>query len=195
MRQLEWLTALAAVLLVGLVEVGHRLAQSASVGDTQILIVELAGTAIAVFIVVRAFERRMHRMQAALALRGRELLALHDAGLAITRELDLDAVLQLIVERARELVGARYGALSLLDPGGRLDLFITSGISEQQRSEIGAPPSGHGLLAVPLREGQRLRIADISADTRSVGFPAHHPAMKSLLAVPILSNHGVLGNL
>lgn len=135
------------------------------------------------------------RMQERLAQQNRELLALHQAGLAVASELDLDTVLQKIVEEARELVGAQYGALSLLDEAGGIESFLTSGITAEQRAHIGALPAGHGLLGVVLREGQRLRVQDIGQDPRSVGFPPHHPPMRSLLAVPILSREGVLGNL
>lgn len=133
--------------------------------------------------------------QERLSKRNRELLGLHEAGLAISSELDLDTVLQRIVDRARELVGARYGAISLLREDGGIESFLTSGLDPETRARIGAPPVGHGLLGVVLREGQRLRIPDISKDPRSVGFPPHHPPMRSLLAVPIIITGTIVGNL
>jgi nitrate/nitrite-specific signal transduction histidine kinase len=135
------------------------------------------------------------RMQARLVQQNRELLALHQAGLDVAGELELEAVLQKIVDRARELVGARYGALSLLREEGGIEAFLTSGISAEERALIGALPTGRGLLGVVLGEGQRLRLADLTGDPRSVGFPQNHPAMRSLVAVPIASHGRVLGNL
>ena len=135
------------------------------------------------------------RLQERLVQQNRELLALHQAGLDIAGELGLDAVLQKVVDQARELVGARYGALSLPAPGGGIEAFITSGITAEERARIGPPPIGHGLLAVVLQEGQRLRLPDLTRDPRSSGFPPHHPPMRSLLAVPIISGGRVLGNL
>ncbi|MDP9367907.1 MAG: GAF domain-containing sensor histidine kinase [Chloroflexota bacterium] len=135
------------------------------------------------------------QMQDRLTQQNRELLALHEAGVAIVGELALDAVLQRVVDQARDLVGARYGALSYLRDEGGIAAFLTSGITDEERARIGPIPEGHGLLGVVLTEGQRLRLPDLGRDPRSVGFPPHHPPMRSLLAVPILSQGKVLGNL
>jgi nitrate/nitrite-specific signal transduction histidine kinase len=135
------------------------------------------------------------RMQERLAQQNRELWLLHEAGLDITSALELEVVLQKVVDQARELVGARYGALSLLDESGGIEAFLTSGITREQRERIGPIPEGHGLLGVVLRQGERLRLDDLTRDPRSVGFPAHHPTMHSLLAVPILVQESVVGNL
>jgi signal transduction histidine kinase len=40
-----------------------------------------------------------------------------------------------------------------------------------------------------------LRLDDLNSDPRSVGFPPHHPPMRSLLALPVVSHGRVLGNL
>jgi len=135
------------------------------------------------------------RMQTSLVQQNRELLALHQAGLDVAGELELEAVLQKIVDRARELVGARYGALSLLREEGGIESFLTSGISHEERQRMGALPTGTGLLGVVLSEGQRLRLADLTRDPRTAGFPTHHPVVQSLVAVPIASRGRVLGNL
>src|SRR5579863_3584298 len=58
-----------------------------------------------------------------------------------------------------------------------------------------SPPTGHGLLGVSLREGQRLRLSQISRDPRAAGFPPNHPPMRSLVAVPILCRTHFRGNL
>ena len=135
------------------------------------------------------------RMQERLGQRNRELLALHQAGLAITRELEIQVLLQNVVDEARDLVGARYGALSVLGTDGRIELFITSGITAEQRARIGPPPTGHGLLGVALHEGQPLRLPNLGRDSRSVGFPPNHPPMRSLLAVPVFTAGKPMGNL
>ena len=124
-------------------------------------------------------------MQSQLRRRNEELLALHGAALDVTSQLTLDVVLKKVVEQARGLVGAKYGAVSVIDRDNRIVSFITSGISTEERAKIGPPPVGHGLLGVVLREGQHLRLADLTRHPQSHGFPAHHPPMHSLLAVPI----------
>lgn len=127
-----------------------------------------------------------------------EFLALHRAALDLygQTDLSLDAVLQRVVDQARTLLGARYGALSVLDgPAGPIRVFVTSGLSPALREHIGAPPIGRGLLGVPLREGQSLRVNDMAADPRAVGFPPNHPPMNSLLAVPVVCRSRYHGNL
>ncbi len=137
----------------------------------------------------------IERMQDRLGQQNLELLALHQAGLDIAGDLSLDTVLQKVVDQARELVAAHYGALSLLGERGSVEEFLTSGITAEERAAIGPIPQGHGLLSVVLHQGERLRLPDLEKDPRSIGFPEFHPRMHSLLAVPIISRGAVLGNL
>ena len=104
-------------------------------------------------------------------------------------------VLQLIVDRVRELVGAEYAALGIVAGYGRIDQFITSGISDELRALLGPPPKGHGLLGLIIREDRALLVDDIATDPRRVGFPEHHPEMHSLLGVPVRSRGQTFGNL
>lgn len=118
-----------------------------------------------------------------------------EAGMALASELSLDAVLLRIVDLAVELTGARYGALGVLSPDGvTIQEFITVGITPAERAALGAPPTGHGLLGALIRDARPLRIPDISADPRSVGFPPNHPPMRSLLGAPITGRGRVFGN-
>jgi len=139
--------------------------------------------------------RYVDDMQERLKRQNEELLALHGAGLDVTADLSLDVVLRKVVEQARSLVGAKYGAVSVVDKDNHIVSFITSGITTEERVAIGPPPVGHGLLGIVLREGQRLRLADLTQHPQSHGFPAHHPPMRSLLAVPIPCKGPFLGNL
>ena len=134
------------------------------------------------------------RMQERQRQQHLELLSLHEAGLSITGELDLERVLQRVVESARELGGARYGALSLLGDSGQIEAFITAGITREERERIGPIPQGHGLLSAVIAEGSALRMPDLTKDVRSVGFPANHPPMTALLAVPVASHGKILGS-
>jgi signal transduction histidine kinase len=142
----------------------------------------------AVFQLIGQLERQ-------LAHRNEELLALHRAGLDIHGELALDVVLQKVVDRAAHLLDARYGAISVIDEAGRIESFVTTGITPEERARLGDPPRGHGVLGIALHEGQRLRLADLTKHPRSYGFPPHHPHMRSLLAVPVPSKGGVRANL
>ena len=116
--------------------------------------------------------------------------------MALASELSLDAVLQRIVELAVDLTGARYGALGVLTPDGRsIQEFITVGIAPEERAALGNPPVGHGLLGALTREPHPIRIPNIAADPRSVGFPPNHPPMTSLLGARIIGRGTVFGNI
>jgi signal transduction histidine kinase len=124
------------------------------------------------------------------------LRALVDAGIALSSELSLDALLQKLVEAAAELTGARYAALGVIGQGGReLERFVTTGIDAETHAKIGDLPRGRGILGVLIRDAQPLRLADLGSDPRSVGFPEHHPGMKTFLGVPILLRGVAYGNL
>jgi signal transduction histidine kinase len=122
--------------------------------------------------------------------------SLIEAGIAVTSELSLDAVLQKIVEAAAELTGARYAALGVIDPSGReLERFLTTGIDAETHARIGDLPRGLGILGVLIRDARTLRLHDLTTDPRAVGFPPHHPLMHSFLGVPILLRGVAYGNL
>jgi signal transduction histidine kinase len=127
--------------------------------------------------------------------RGR-LQALVEAGIALSSELSLDGVLQRIVEAAAELTGARYSALGVIDRSGTgLERFVFHGIDEETRALIGDLPRGRGILGALVQDAKPLRLARLSEDPRSVGFPPGHPPMETFLGVPILLRGVVYGNL
>lgn len=125
---------------------------------------------------------------------GATLEALSDAVGAVAGELDVETVLQLIVDRVRYLVGAHYAALGIVDDQRRIERFITSGISLEQRTRLGPLPEGHGLLGLIITEGRSLRVPDIGSHPASSGFPPEHPPMRSLLGVPVRIKGRIIGN-
>ena len=126
---------------------------------------------------------------------GARLDAVMRAVLAVSSGLDLTATLQQIVAAATDLVDARYAALAVPGRGGQLDRFVYTGVDETTVGVIGPPPCGRGVLGVILREGQPLRLDDVSTHPAFTGFPAHHPPMRSFLGVPILVRGQVFGRL
>jgi two-component system, NarL family, sensor histidine kinase DevS len=116
--------------------------------------------------------------------------------MAVGSDLDLPATLERIVDAARELVDARYGALGVLDPSREaLAQFIVSGIDEETYRAIGELPKGHGILGLLITDPRPLRLPDLSEHPASFGFPPNHPPMHSFLGVPILVRGEVFGNL
>ncbi len=118
-----------------------------------------------------------------------------ETGLALASELSLPLVLQRIVDAAATVTGARYGALGVLGKDGLLVDFITTGISAHQRAQIGHLPVGRGILGVLINDARPLRLADLTTDPRSVGFPRNHPPMRSFLGAPVVAHGLVYGNL
>jgi signal transduction histidine kinase len=118
-----------------------------------------------------------------------------EAGLALSSQRSLDAVLQRIVELAVGVTDASYGALGVLGPDGQIEEFITTGITSEQRHAIGRLPVGRGVLGVLIREPHPLRLPDVSRHPSSIGFPPNHPPMKSFLGAPVTAKGKVFGNL
>ena len=193
LRQLKMIATVVPILAV----IALEIARYAIIGEMplhyRIALDAVALSGIVVFSMI--IFRFVDRMQHQLRRQNEELLALHKAGLAVAAELSLDAVLKTVVEEARELAGAKYGAVSVIDRDGRIQQFVTSGVSPEEREAIGPPPVGHGVLGVVLREGAHLRLADVRKHPRAQGFPPNHPVMHSLLAVPIECKSPFRGNL
>jgi signal transduction histidine kinase len=125
----------------------------------------------------------------------RRLAAVDEAIRAMAGVLAVDRVLQVIVDRVRVLTGARYAALGVHDQAGVIEQFITSGIGRPDRARIGAPPRGHGILGLIIRENRTIRLDDLMVDPRRVGFPLNHPDMHPFLGVPVVVRGRTIGNL
>ena len=195
LARLKWLAILAPLLFLAVLEVVRQTVAPEFFRAWPGYLLLAGCVLLGALFFAEAIFSVVNRLQERLARQNRELLDLHLAGLGILGERDLETVLQLVVDRARDLLGARYGALSLLREGGGIESFLVSGITPDERALLGPPPSGHGILGVVLNEGTSLRLQDLTRDPRSVGFPPHHPPMRSLLAVPVASHGRVLGNL
>lgn len=124
------------------------------------------------------------------------LRRLIDAVLMLEADVELSTLLRHFVEEARSLVGARYGALGVLNASQTgLEQFITVGLSEVEEALIGERPTGRGVLGLLITAPEALGLSDISAHPQRFGFPAHHPPMKSFLGVPVRVRDEVYGNL
>ncbi len=126
----------------------------------------------------------------------RQIEILSSAVIAISGELQLDAVLRAITELARTFAAAKYAALGVPDASGRLETFITDGMAHSDIEKIGRLPVGRGLLGTLLRGHGPIRLDDLAAHPDAIGFPEHHPPMRTFLGVPIVSRAGeVIGSL
>ncbi len=130
------------------------------------------------------------------ALEEHRLRRLIEVGRALVSELDPEVVLRRVLEVARELTGARYAALGILDESrSELERFVYLGIDEETRQAIGNLPRGRGVLGSLIDEPAPLRLKNVAHHPRSFGFPAAHPRMETFLGVPILIRGQAYGNL
>jgi signal transduction histidine kinase len=126
----------------------------------------------------------------------KKLQRLMAAVLMITADVELQDLLYHIVEEARSLVDARYGALGVLDPNRtHLEQFVTVGLSKEEETAVGPRPTGRGVLGLLITEPHPLRLDRLSEHPDSYGCPANHPPMTSFLGVPIRVRDEVYGNL
>jgi signal transduction histidine kinase len=125
-----------------------------------------------------------------------QLSRLLDVGRGMVSELDLESVLRQVLDAARDLTGARYAALGVLDDDKReLERFVYTGIDEETRQRIGPLPRGLGILGELIRDPRPLRLARISDHPRSYGFPAEHPEMTTFAGTPVMIRGEAYGNL
>jgi signal transduction histidine kinase len=124
------------------------------------------------------------------------MLGVLDVACGVLSDLDVDVVLERVLEAARELTGAEYAALGVLDRSqSELERFITAGVDELTRQRIGALPRGRGVLGELIEDPRPLRLADVGTHPHSYGFPAGHPPMRTFLGVPVRVAGRVFGNL
>ncbi len=123
------------------------------------------------------------------------LRTLLDAVVSIGSDLDLRSMLERITRSACHLTDARYAALGVIGPRGRLIEFITYGLTSEQYARIGDLPRGHGVLGLLIDDPRPVRLRDIAEHDLSYGFPEGHPVMRSFLGVPVQLRNEVFGNL
>lgn len=209
LRHLRWLTVVVPLVFLAAIDVVRHLFWPQLLhpwpGYLIVLIVVSGGVYLfsrAVFDYIEAIEHRLVEQNHALEVasetmrrQASQLRALHDADLALTSDLNLEALLQRVVDLARELTSAQYGALGVFDDRGQIVRFLTSGLTDDEQAAIGTPPKGRGLLGAVLAESRPIRVDDIASDPRSVGLPKGHPPMKTFLGVPIIIQGRAAGNL
>ena len=123
------------------------------------------------------------------------LLALHRANLGLIKDISIDTLLKRITIIASEQADAEYAALAIFDDDGNLAKFVTIGMSEEKIKKIGRQPKGLGLLSALKNTNDPIRLPILGDDPRSIGFPEHHPPMRSFLGVPIISTNRQLGQI
>jgi len=123
------------------------------------------------------------------------LIALHQASLELVKDVSLETLLERIATVACEQAEAHYAALGVLDNEGKLEKFISVGMTDAEMKRISHPPVGKGLIGELMNAKEPLRVPVIEKYPHSSGFPANHPHMTSFLGVPILAGERQLGQI
>ncbi len=124
------------------------------------------------------------------ALRDR-LSRLSEASLRINESLDFETVLQGALDSACSLTGARYGVITLLDESGRIQDFVTSGLTSEDHRRFVELPEGLIFFEYLSRITEPLRLKDFHSHTRALGLPEFRPPpmavspVLTFLAAPI----------
>lgn len=160
-------------------------------GHIALLAIGAAGV-LAFSVVILGRLGELHQIEVA---QSRRLRALNAAGLALSAELETETLLHKIADLARVVGDAKYAALGTFDEGGVVTRFYTAGISDEEHARIGHLPVGKGILGLLPQAGRPIRLRDLHDHPASVGFPAHHPPMKTFLGVPIRWRGESVGNL
>ena len=119
---------------------------------------------------------------------------LTEASLRINTSLDLNTVLREVVDSACVLTGARYGVIATIGEDGRAQEFVTSGLTPQEHEGLEAWPDGPRLFEC-LRDLQApLRIPNLAAYVRELGFD-DHPLPETMVQCTPMRHRGThVGN-
>ena len=127
------------------------------------------------------------------ALRAR-ISALSAASLRISASLDLETVLNEVVESARALTGARYGAIATIDEAGVPQDFVTSGFTAEEHRKLVEWPDGPRLFEYFRDLPGPLRLADVPDYVRSLGFSPDRLPSKTFQGTPMRHRGVHVGN-
>ena len=111
--------------------------------------------------------------------------ALSAASLRISASLDLETVLNEVVDSARALTGARFGAIATIDEAGAPQDFVTSGFTEAEHRRLAEWPDGPRLFEHFRDLPGPVRIADVPAYVQELGFPADRLPSKTFQGTPM----------
>ncbi len=141
--------------------------------------------------------------QERLAARMREIVALHDAGRAVSSEIDLDQVLRKIVDQVARVLGVRLCALWLVDGPEDDEPTLQLGAARAKRADIDmagrrdesaqmAQPMA-AIAAEVARTRRRIRADRTDDDPARFRAAAEAGVTGSLVALPLVGKRHVVG--
>ena len=117
--------------------------------------------------------------------RGDQVSQISEAVFRITETLDVGKVLQTVVEEARRITGAEYGAITTFQESGEVEDLALSGLSQEYRQQLWEIPNGKRLFVLLNRIQEPLRMRDLAERARSLGISGDGVLVMSFLGVPL----------
>ena len=142
-------------------------------------------------------DQRIQELEERLSRLGEASLRISQASLGISESEAFDTVLREVVDSARVLVGARYGAMTVRREVGRMSDLLVSGLSSIERQGLLEMPDAPALFEYLSTLDAPLRLADVEAHLQALGMPAFQPPVPaaSLLVAPIRDRGEGLGTI
>jgi signal transduction histidine kinase len=135
------------------------------------------------------------RLDEEMAQRARQLTILNQVSSAINSTLDLQQVLQLITERAAEILDAESGSLWLTDESTEALVFqIAVGPSSENLVGLRVDP-GTGIVGATAASGEPIIVNDIQKDERHLSGPAESIDFtpRAIISVPLIYQEHTVG--
>ena len=129
-----------------------------------------------------------------LAVLRERISALSAAILRISASLDIATVLREAADGARALTGARYGMIATVDETGEARDFVSSGFTDEEHRRLLDWPDGPKLFAHLRDRPGPVRLADLPALVRSLGFPPDPMPAKTFQGMPIRHRGETVGH-
>jgi len=133
------------------------------------------------------------QLQSAIDALQERVARLSAAVLRISASLDLDTVLHEVVDSACALTGARLGVITTVDDAGRIRECVNSGFTSEERSQLVNWADGPRLFEHFLELAAPLRLPDLTAYARALGFSSELPPM-TFQGTPIRHRDVLVGN-
>ena len=129
---------------------------------------------------IEALRERMSRLSAAV--------------LRASASLDLDTVLREVLDSARALTGARYGVMATVDGAGRVEDFVTSGLTRAEKEELVGWADGPRVFEHFRGLAAPIRVGDLPAYLCALGIPADLMRFRTMQGAPLRHRDTNIGN-
>jgi diguanylate cyclase (GGDEF)-like protein/PAS domain S-box-containing protein len=145
----------------------------------------------------KGLQQVVHRLSNALSSLqavSLRLTALIELGIELTAEREPKRLLASCCRVVQDICVARYSAIGILNEDGtRVDQYVTRGMDDATVAQLLPPAPDAGIFRDVLSGRAPCRLTVLDGNPERVGLPRKHPAMHSILVVPVASQDKVFG--